>query len=577
MSSELYIVLELHKFAQKSTAIFLTQLKMQSEKASDVTLVLKDGKEIRVNGNELSAASDFFFTLQNTDMKERREGIIRLQHISENVMRDVLEFSRSGTVLITYKNAQHALDLFEAADYFLIPGLKRVAVGSLRRILQPSNCISIYYFAKRYPCKEVTPLAVTAREYIFANFTDVAESQEFLQLESAEVEEWICCDEIVVSSEEVVFRIILNWIEQEKSERRGKFLELFRHVRLSFISIANLNKYFITNHFVKVNSCCLKPVEDALKGIFPVSDDRQQSPRNWSDSHLAICNGEETLCYDPVKEKWYQLPDMLSPNHWYPSTCPTIFLMTSFQGQLFVLFPGHKIYNYDSSSNRWIPRPTIADMPQVANKVVVVGKDIFIFHTVQCYNYNYFISKYDPSSNVWNVVSSGEETAFINYGACAVSMGDFLYVLGGLNKRQAKRFDTVENKWERIADMNEEKTRGCGAAAHGKIFVAGGAVVSCEMYDVSSDQWQNVALSSNTRRFRVISMMCLNGRLYIVKSGVSFRSRPFAAVESFGIKTKKWKKKSKISIPFPVFRNEPSQFFKACSIYISRDRLLRRL
>ena len=575
MSSELYIVLELHKFAQKSTAIFLTQLKMQSERASDVTLVLKDGKEIRVNGNELSAASDFFFTLQNTDMKERREGIIRLQHISENVMRDVLEFSRSGTVLITYKNAQHALDLFEAADYFLIPGLKRVAVGSLRRILQPSNCISIYYFAKRYPCKEVTPLAVTAREYIFANFTDVAKSQEFLQLESTEVEEWICCDEIVVSSEEVVFRIILNWIEQEKSERRGKFLELFRHVRLSFISIANLNKYFITNHFVKVNSCCLKRVEDALKGIFPVSDDRQQSPRNWSDSHLAICNGEETLCYDPVKEKWYQLPDMLNPNHWYSSTCPTIFLMTSFQGQLFVLFPGHKIYNYDSSSNRWIPRPTIADMPQAANKVVVVGKDIFIFHTVQCYNYNYFISKYDPSSNVWNVVSSGEETAFINYGACAVSMGDFLYVLGGLNKRQAKRFDTVENKWERIADMNEEKTRGCGAAAHGKIFVAGGAVVSCEMYDVSSDQWQNVALSSNTRRFRVISMMCLNGRLYIVKSGVSFRSRPFAAVESFDIKTKKWKKKSKISIPFPVFRNEPSQFFKACSIYISRDRLRR--
>ena len=584
MSRELYIVLELHKFAQKSTAIFLTQLKMQSEKASDVTLVLKDGKEIRVSWNELSAASDFFFTLQNTDMKERREGIIRLEHVNENVMRDVLEFSRSGTVHITYKNAQHALDLFEAADYFLIPGLKRVAVGSLRRILQPSNCISIYYFAERYPCKEVAQLAVTAREYIFANFADVAESQEFLQLESTEVERWICCDEIVVSSEEVVFRIILNWIEQEKSERRGKFLELFRHVRLFFISRANLKKYFITNHFLKVNSCCLKRVEDALKGIFPVSDDRQQSPRNWSDSHLAICNGEETLCYDPVKEKWYQLSDMLSPYPGYSSNRPKpIFLMTSFQGQLFVLFPAsgyqkctpHDIYNYDSSSNRWIPRLTIADMPQVVNKVVVVGKDIFIFHTKHCSkNYNYFISKYDPSSNVWNVVSSGEETAFINHGTCAVSMGDFLYVLGGLNKRQAKRFDTVENKWERIADMNEEKTRGCGAAAHGKIFVTGGAVVSCEMYDVLSNQWQNVALSSNTRRFGVISMICFNGRLYIVKSGVSCRSRPFAAVESFNIKTEKWKKTTKISLPFPVFRNETSQFFKACSIYISRDRLL---
>ena len=64
-------VLDFHKFALKSIAIFLTQLKMQLKQATDVTLVLKDSKEIRVNGNELSAVSDFFFTLQNTDMEER--------------------------------------------------------------------------------------------------------------------------------------------------------------------------------------------------------------------------------------------------------------------------------------------------------------------------------------------------------------------------------------------------------------------------------------------------------------------------------------------------------------------------
>ena len=169
-------MLKFRKLARKSITIFLTQLKMQSEQATDVTLVLKDDKEIRVNGNELSAASDFFFTLQNTDMEERREGIIRLERISENVMRDVLEFCRSGTVHIT--NVQHAQDLFKAADYFLIPGLKEAAEGFLRQTLQPSNCISIYYFAERYPCEEVAQLAVTAREYIFANFADVAESQE---------------------------------------------------------------------------------------------------------------------------------------------------------------------------------------------------------------------------------------------------------------------------------------------------------------------------------------------------------------------------------------------------------------
>ena len=44
---------------------------MQLKQTTDVTLVLKDGKEFRVNENELSAVSDFFFTLQNTDMEER--------------------------------------------------------------------------------------------------------------------------------------------------------------------------------------------------------------------------------------------------------------------------------------------------------------------------------------------------------------------------------------------------------------------------------------------------------------------------------------------------------------------------
>ena len=107
---------------------------MQSEQPNgDVTLILKDGKEIRVSSNELSAVSDFFFTLQNTDMKERIEGIIRLEHVYEKVMRDVVEFMRSGSVHITHEN--HAKDLIEAADYFLLPSLKRAAGRLLEQTL----------------------------------------------------------------------------------------------------------------------------------------------------------------------------------------------------------------------------------------------------------------------------------------------------------------------------------------------------------------------------------------------------------------------------------------------------------
>ena len=533
-------MLEFRKLARKSIAIFLTQLKMQSEQATDVTLVLKDDKEIRVNGNELSAASDFFFTLQNTDMEERREGIIRLEHISENVMRDVLEFCRSGTVHIT--NVQHAQDLFKAADYFLIPGLKEAAEGFLRQTLQPSNCISIYYFAERYPCGEVAQLAVTAREYIFANFADVAESQEFLQLESQEVEKWICCDEIVVSSEEVVFRIILNWTNQANSQRRRNFFELFRHVRLSFISRGFLKKHVVTNRFVKESSCCLKRVKDALKGIFLLSDDPQQSPRTWSDSHLVIFIGTESLCYDTVKDKWYRLPVSLMHLSQYPRGIPfeTIFLRgEDYRFPCLGQYDRGYSYNYHPSSGRWQTRSIGPRMHAVA--AGLAQRIYFIDVRSKSIQYKSF-----SNPRTWTVVSSGEETPFIDDGVIAVPMGVFLYVLGtGLNKRQARRYDT---KWERIADMNEEKHNGCDVAAHGKIFVVSGAVVSFEMYDVSSNQWQNVALSLHTRpaRLRVASMVCLNDLLCMVTVNSTF---PFAStVEIYDIKNNKWKGKSKIPV-----------------------------
>ena len=62
----------------------------------DVTVIL-DGKGIRASRNQLSAASDFFSTLLNSDMRKSREGIV---HITETAMREVLQFRRSDIVKI---------------------------------------------------------------------------------------------------------------------------------------------------------------------------------------------------------------------------------------------------------------------------------------------------------------------------------------------------------------------------------------------------------------------------------------------------------------------------------------------
>ena len=58
----------------------------------DITLVTKDDKEFKAHRNVLSKASLFFCKLLQSDMRENREGIVRLEEISSAAMEDVLRF-----------------------------------------------------------------------------------------------------------------------------------------------------------------------------------------------------------------------------------------------------------------------------------------------------------------------------------------------------------------------------------------------------------------------------------------------------------------------------------------------------
>ena len=222
----------------------------------DINLMTQDDKEFKAHRNVLSAASPFFCKLLQSDMKENREGIVRFEEISGAVMEDVLEFIYTGSVEVNQKNSK---DLIAAANYLLVPGLKKLSARFLEREMFKSNCISTFYFAEMYQCDE---LITNTRKFIHANFASVSEIDEFLNLEAKEVERWISSDEISVAVEADVFKIVLKWIEQKKSERKASFEQLFRHVRLASLSRDVLFDV-VTNELVRENFGCLKLISDA--------------------------------------------------------------------------------------------------------------------------------------------------------------------------------------------------------------------------------------------------------------------------------------------------------------------------
>jgi len=172
----------------------------------------KGGKEIKAHRDVLSAASPFFLKLLQSDMRENREGIVRFEEIAGAVMEDVLEFIYTGSVEVTQENSK---DLIAAANYLLIPGLKDISGQFLERQISKSNCVSTFYFAEMYQCDE---LITNTRKFIHANFTSVAEMDEFLNLKVKEVERWISSDEIIVTVEADVFKVVLKWIEQKRAK-----------------------------------------------------------------------------------------------------------------------------------------------------------------------------------------------------------------------------------------------------------------------------------------------------------------------------------------------------------------------
>ena len=523
----------------------------------DITLVSKDNSKFKAHRNVLSAASPYFDKLLQSDMKENREGIVRFEEISGSVLEDVLEFIYIGTVEVTQENAE---ELIAAGNYLIIPGLKTASGRFLEREMSHINCISTFYLAEKYECDE---LITNSRLFIHKNIVAVAKLDEFLLLQAKEIERWISSDEITVNEEADVFKIILDWVNHRKSERKTVFEELFGHVRLGFLSRECLEDV-VTNELVRENSACVKLVMDsAMKmATFLDEDHLLQSPRKGQETRVIVARGGMyTFCYIPEEDLWKRLPDGLRDKNASSNQ------MIKFRDQLFFFGRNEDTERYDPAFNVWSELNLYRD----SAKLVVLKGEIYAVEVCN-FNTKTTIKKYNVKRCTWETLISSCEGCREN--ACVIAAGSHLYLFGGNISHTekyvatAERFDTVENKWEEIADMHEGRMHAFGVATENKIFVAGGLrsgtkLKTCEMYNTSTNEWQLVA-NLNVPRF-CGSMVCLNGKLYVL-GGENDSSQSERSVECFYPANDQWIHKK-------IIPGLTDSSFTGCVLKLSRELL----
>ena len=517
----------------------------------DVVLLVKDGKQLKAHRRVLSEASLFFEKLLKSDMKETQEGIVRFEMFTESIMAATLRFIYTGDVQILAED--DARELIVVADYLLLEKLKLLAAGVLVQLqtLNTSNCISAYYFAERYQCED---LLSNTRKFFIANFTSIyaANRKDVLNMSSKEVEMWISSDEIDVSAEEDVFKIIIAWINHDRSGRKIFFGELFRHVRLVYVSRIFLRS-FLTNKLVKDNNSCLTLVKDAISLLDSKSFKNLSVPprKSLETPVIVISAGIDVLCYILRANRWYKLGEILGGFRHFVSCRGQLYgteqEMTNYR------FHSLKQLTYDPYSNSYTQLSAWEEGRYLRKTFVGNGDEMYALLSEQCIEqhlrnfrvnspgtaacgsrkHTSFLTKYKPETNSWEDVTSFDHLDLRNY-FCVVANDNFIYFIGGseysLDRRTSgsvtdvDRFEVSRKQWDKAADIKGKTLPTWGAAVNEKIYITGLSFrvplsYVWQVYDETTNEWQIITGVEETICYESNHMhtpLGVDGELYVV-------------------------------------------------------------
>ena len=512
----------------------------KNELFCDVILEVGSGDDqscLKAHKNVLSSAGPFFFNALNSEMKEKKEGVIRLKDTSKAVMEKVLDYLYTGRVEI---HEEIAYELFTQADYFLLPNLKALSSKFIVKTLDISNCIMAYHFAVKYKDDE---LQKGAREFILENFLAVAGTEDFLNLSFEEIEEFISSDKVVVEEEEDVFRVIVKWIGN--SDKEQDFFLLLRHVRCIYLSPSFVSDVILQHPLVNSNTVCEKFISDVMNK----STDASLPIRDCLKTHDVIIASEEkeTLCYLPTEGKWYQLATKLSTHQHYH------YGISSLNNKLYIIGAcweqgGHIAECFDPSCNQWISiRP-----PEIVHyRVAAVSLQGFLYAIggrTRNETVLNIVQRYNPDTNRWQEVSPLSSP---RSNVCAVADGNYLYAIGGMSANFqyldiVERYDPVNNTWNELPSMITKRAFASGAVIGQKIFVFGGLQPSfhvigdpCEMYDPDTNLWSGISSVAAPRNDA--SAVNFKGEIYVNGVVVNERERHVNKLQVYDVEKNEWK------------------------------------
>ncbi|KAK5920228.1 hypothetical protein CgunFtcFv8_024063 [Champsocephalus gunnari] len=225
-------------------------------KLCDVTLKA-GGHKFSAHRIVLAASIPYFHAMFTNDMMECKQDEILMQGMDPSALEALVNFAYSGHVAIDQQNVQ---SLLMGASFLQLQSVKEACCCYLQDRLHPKNCLGVRQFAETMMC---TSLYDSASSFLFQNFLQVCEAEEFLSLRAEELLELVGCDELHVRAEEQVFEAVLAWVHQSRDLRESLLPELLSRIRLPLCRPQFLSDRVQQDELVRCCHQCRDLVDEA--------------------------------------------------------------------------------------------------------------------------------------------------------------------------------------------------------------------------------------------------------------------------------------------------------------------------
>lgn len=455
---------------------------------TDIDLIV-DGKSFSCHKAVLSASCKYFEALFSGKWKNGAgDGKISIPGISADIMEILISYIYTKDVQVSPKNVEF---LLPAADQFGILGVSKRCCEILRASICPENCIGIRKFALWNNQRHLVDFS---QSFILSNIDKVSDnSQEFLEIESDLLFQFLASDELNVKSEENAFEILIKWVEHDKQTRKKVLLNVLKTVRMGLMD----PDYFMTkvksHELVKENPELRPIIKDAMKALYDLS----------SNSQTRLLGSNTASPY--IRPR---LPHEI------------LFAVGGWSGGS----PTNCIETYDCRAEAWVNLSQwygINDeRPRAYHGLVFYKKQFYIIGGFDGQNYFNSVRKFDLVN-----LKCTEESPMKHrrcYVSCTI-LGNKIYALGGMDGQRrlgnAEMYDISKKEWTLLPEMTEKRSDADASAMNERVYIAGGfngneCLNSVEFFSHQVNQWTRITPMKSKRSG--VSLITLDAKLYAV-------------------------------------------------------------